>query len=89
MKVPFTIEYDGKTEKVVAGPLAIVRYERKTGKAISKWADGPTFEDLALLAFLQLEIEKKTNVDFDEWLATLDGLNETEDNPLDPGEPEA
>lgn len=89
MKVPFTIEYDGKTEMVVAGPLAIVQYERKTGKAISAWADGPTFEDLALLAYLQLTIEKKTKAEFDDWLATLEGLNETKNDPLDPGEPEA
>jgi hypothetical protein len=89
MKVPFQIEYDGKTETVVAGPLAIVQYERQTKKAISSWADGPTFEDLALLAYLQLKIEKKVTGEFDEFLETLEGLNETDQNPLDRGEPAA
>jgi nucleoid-associated protein YejK len=89
MKVPFKIEYDGKTEKVVAGPLAIVQYERQTKKSISSWADGPTFEDLALLAYLQLKIEKKVQDEFDDFLATLENLNETSTENLGLGEPEA
>lgn len=89
MKVPFKIEYDGKAETVVAGPLAIVQYERQTKKSISSWADGPMFEDLALLAYLQLKIEKKVEGEFDDFLATLEGLNETDDGPLDHGEPAA
>ncbi len=89
MRVPFHLEYDGKTEKVNAGPLAIVQYERQTGKAISSWADGPTFEDLALLAYLQLKIEKKVTDEFDDFLATLENLEEGSEAPLPDGEPEA
>jgi hypothetical protein len=89
MKVPFLLEYDGKTEKVVAGPLAIVQYERKTGKPISSWSTGPSFEDLTLLAYLQLKIENKVTGEFDDFLSTLDGLEEGSDNPLPPGEQEA
>jgi len=89
MKIPFQIEYDGKTENVNAGPLAIVQYERLTKKAISSWADGPSFEDLALVAYLQLKIEKKLTGEFDDFLATLEALNETTEAPLDLGEPAA
>jgi nucleoid-associated protein YejK len=89
MKIPFQIEYDGKTENVNAGPLAIVQYERLTKKAISSWADGASFEDLALVAYLQLKIEKKVTGEFDDFLATLEGLNETQQGPLEGGEPEA
>jgi len=89
MKIPFTLEYDGKTEKVSAGPLAIVLYERHTKKPISSWADGPSFEDLALLAYLQLKIEKRVTGEFDEWLGTLENLNEASEAPLAPGDREA
>jgi hypothetical protein len=45
MKIPFQIEYDGKTENVNAGPLAIVQYERLTKKRL---AAGPTAHRLKI-----------------------------------------
>jgi hypothetical protein len=90
MKIPFKLEYDGKTEIVNAGPLAIVQYERKSKKAISTWSSNVSFEDLALLAYFQLKIEKKVTVEFDDWLATLENLQEVEEQaPLAAGTGEA
>jgi hypothetical protein len=89
MKVPFKIEQNGKTFEVHAGPLAIVQYERKTKKPISSWATGPSLEDLALLAWLQMKIDKTTALEFDDWLAELEGLTEVSEGPLATGDEEA
>lgn len=90
MKVPFKIETATETFVVNAGPLAIVQYERKTKKPISSWGtESPGLEDLALLAWLQITIEKKTTKDFDGWLADLQGLTEVDEGNLDLGEKEA
>jgi len=89
MRIAYNLEYDGKTEKVIAGPLAIVQYERQTKKTISSWADGPSFEDLALVAYLQLKIEKKVIGEFDDFLATLETLSEASEVPLALGDAEA
>lgn len=86
MKVPFKIEQNGKTFQVDAGPLAIVQYERKTKKAISTWSNGPGLEDLALLAWLQMKIDKQTTLEFDDWLAELDDLSEVDEGPLATGD---
>lgn len=87
MKVPFKIEQNGETFVVQAGPLAIVQYERKSKKAISSWGDtAPGLEDLALLAWLQMKIDKKTGLEFDEWLGQLQDLSEVDEGPLDTGD---
>lgn len=89
MKVPFSIEQNGETTLVEAGPLAIVMYERKMKKQISSWANGVGFEDLATLAYMQLKIDKKTDLEFDDWLGQIDGLVEKEQGPLSLGDAEA
>jgi hypothetical protein len=86
MKVPFKIEQNGETFEVHAGPLAIVQYERKTKKPISSWSNGPGLEDLALLAWLQMKIDKQTDLEFDDWLGQLEGLSEVEEGPLVTGD---
>ena len=86
MKVPFQIEQAGEKLIVEAGPLAIVQYERQTKKPISSWTTSPGFEDLALLCWLQLKIDKRTTLEFDDWLGQLEGLAEVDEGPLDTGD---
>ena len=90
MRLPITLTFDnGTTATIMAGPLAIMRWERRYKTKVSRWAtDGIGAEDLLYLAWEGLRIGgAPTPASFEEWAATVYEITNGETEDADPFPP--
>lgn len=84
MKLPITIEYNsGKVETYTAQPPEWVKWEKSTGKLISKAADQVGISDLAFLAYHAMKRESagKSVLPYETWLETVTDIQAGDGDP--------
>ena len=75
MRIEFTITYaDGTAAEATASVADQVAFEQATDRSIARLADDFRLTDACWLAWHALHRTGKTGLDFDAWLATVDGV---------------
>lgn len=75
MKIQIEIEYNsGEKVSVTASAPDIVRFEDKFNLAITKAAQEMKLTHLLFLAYSSLSRTKQTDLDFEKWTETVEGL---------------
>lgn len=86
MKLPITIEYNsGSVETYYAQPPEWVKWEKETGKIISKAAGEVGISDLAFLAYhaMKRAAAGKPIQPYNIWLETIADIQAGDDAPKD------
>lgn len=89
MKMKIAVEYhDGTTETIIPSPLAIIGWEKLSGRKMADLAsDSPSggmgMMDMVQMVYEQARLEGRAGDVFEEWAATLADINPVED-PTDP-----
>lgn len=79
MKINLEIEYSsGNKVDVVCSAPDIVKFEDKFNLSITKAAADMKVTHLLFLAYASLSRTKQTDLDFDSWVATVDGVGSVE-----------
>jgi hypothetical protein len=82
MRMNLAIEMqDGKTQEVTAGAADIVKFEEKFNISISKLENEMKLTHLFFLAYSALKRQKQTDLEFDAWLETIEGIGVSSSNP--------
>ena len=75
MKINLEIEYNsGEKVEVICSAPDIVKFEDHFNIAITKAAQEMKLTHLLFLAHASLSRSKQTDLDFDSWTATVDGV---------------
>jgi len=73
MRLILTVTYtDESTADAVVSAVDFVRFEEKFERSVAKFEKEMRFTDLCWLAWHSLNRRKKTDLDFDAWLDTID-----------------
>ena len=87
MKVPLTVTYsDGTTEDITPTPLAVIGWEKWSGRKItdlSSDSGGIGMADMVRMAWEQVHLSGRTTEDFEVWAARLDDID-PKGEPEDP-----
>lgn len=82
MKIPLTVEFaDGTTATIVPTPMAIIGWEKWSGRRMSDLASssgGMGMGDMIRMAWEQYRLEGKTTEEFEPWATTLTDVNPKE-----------
>lgn len=79
MKINLEIEYNsGEKVEVICSAPDIVRFEDHFNLAITKAANEMKLTHLLFLAHASLSRNKQTDLDFDKWTETVDGVGALE-----------
>jgi hypothetical protein len=79
VKINLEIEYSsGNKVDVVCSAPDIVKFEDKFNLSITKAAADMKVTHLLFLAYASLSRTKQTDLDFDSWVATVDGVGSVE-----------
>lgn len=79
MKINLEIEYNsGNKVEVVCSAPDIVKFEDKFNLAITKAFQEMKVTHLLFLAYLALFRTKQTDLDFDKWIETVEGVGAVE-----------
>ena len=83
MKIRYRAEfYDGHTEEITVSPMAIIGWEKWSGKTLGTMSDGGvTMADMTWLAWEQARLRGATSDDFETWATTLADLDATAEDP--------
>jgi len=82
MRMNLAIEMqDGTTQEVTASAADIVKFEDKFNMSISKLESEMKITHLFFLAYTALKRQGKTDLDFDEWLDTIEGIGASTKDP--------
>lgn len=82
MRMNLAIEMqDGTTQEVTANAADIVKFEEKFDISISKLEKEMKITHLFFLAYTSLKRQKKTALEFDEWLDTIEGIGASTQDP--------
>mgnify|MGYP006921316459 CR=1 FL=1 len=82
MRMNLAIEMqDGKTQEVTASAPDIVKFEEKFNISISKLEKEMKLTHLFFLAYSALKRQGKTDLEFDAWLETIEGIGVSQSNP--------
>jgi hypothetical protein len=84
MKLPITIEYnDGEVATYYAAPPEWAKWEKSTGKVVSKLDDGVGMYDLLFLAYHahKRELAGKPIKSFEVWMETVADVTAGENDP--------
>ena len=82
MRMQLAIEMaDGKTEEVTASAPDIVKFEEKFNISISKLEKEMKITHLFFLAYSALKRQKKTDLEFEAWLETIEGIGVSSQDP--------
>jgi len=90
MKITLTVRFtSGETITVSTTPLAIMRWEKRTGKSAATLADNYSVTDLILLAYEAARVGGiVVPADPEQWAADIDELLDTGADRVGPTEPE-
>jgi hypothetical protein len=79
MKINLEIEYaTGEKVEAVCSAPDIVKFEDKFNIAVTKAAQDMKLTHLLYLAHAALARTKQTNLDFDNWIETVEGVGSVE-----------
>lgn len=79
MKINLEIEYEsGEKAEVVCSAPEIVKFEDKYNLSISKAAQEMKLTHLLFLAHSALTRKKQTDLDFDTWIGSVEGVGAVE-----------
>jgi hypothetical protein len=82
MRMNLAIEMqDGTTQEVTANAADIVKFEEKFDISISKMGTEMKITHLFFLAYTSLKRQKKTALEFEEWLDTIEGIGASAEDP--------
>ena len=82
MKIPLQIEYaTGEKVEVVASAPDIVKFEDKFNIAITKAGNDMKLTYLLFLAYNALSRTKQTNLTFEAWCDTVEGVGGSDTDP--------
>lgn len=82
MRMNLAIEMqDGTTQEVTATAADIVKFEDKFNMSISKLESEMKITHLFFLAYTALKRQGKTDLDFDAWLDTIEGIGASTKDP--------
>lgn len=82
MKIPLNIEYaTGEKVEVVASAPDIVKFEDKFNIAITKAGSDMKLTYLLFLAYNALSRTKQTNLTFEAWCDTVEGVGGSDTDP--------
>lgn len=82
MRMNLAIEMqDGTTQEVTASAADIVKFEDKFNMSISKLESEMKITHLFFLAYTALKRQGKTDLDFDGWLDTIEGIGASTKDP--------
>lgn len=82
MRMNLAIEMqDGTTQEVTASAADIVKFEDKFNMSISKLESEMKITHLFFLAYTALKRQGKTDLDFDAWLDTIEGIGASAKDP--------
>lgn len=78
MKMQFRVDYEGgKSEVISASPLAWIGWEKWSGRRLSDMSSeggGVGMGDMCRLSWEQTRLEHKTDLGFEDWVATLEDI---------------
>lgn len=70
---------DGRTEDVAVAPMALIGWERWSGRRMSDLSDkGFGLEDMCRMAYEQVRLSGGTTAEFDAWVTTVDDIEAQE-----------
>jgi hypothetical protein len=72
---------DGKTKEVTASAPDIVKFEEKFNISISKLEQEMKLTHLFFLAYAAMKRQGETDLDFEAWLDTIEGIGVSSSNP--------
>jgi hypothetical protein len=82
MRMNLAIEMqDGTTLEVTAGAADIVKFEEKFDISVAKLEKEMKMTHLFFLAYTALKRQKKTDLEFDAWLETIEGIGASTQDP--------
>jgi hypothetical protein len=72
---------DGTTKEITAGAADLVAFEDKFDVSIGKLATEQRLGHLLFLAWHSEKRNKQTELSYDDWLGTVEGVGEAETSP--------
>ena len=82
MRIALTVDYVGGVSKeVIAGAADMVAFEREFNLSVGSLAESPRLTHLYYLAWHSEKRTKATGLEFDEWLATVEGVGAGDTDP--------
>jgi len=82
MKINLRIIFaDGKTSEIVVNAADMVAFENKFDKSIAVLQSDYRLTYMAYLAWHSESRQKKTDLDFDTWLGTIENVTGSEEDP--------
>lgn len=82
MRINLSVEMtDGTKQEVTASAVDLVRFEEKYDISIAKLEKEMKLTHLLFLAHASLARQKKTTLDFDGWLETVESVGASANDP--------
>jgi hypothetical protein len=82
MRLKYRAEfYDGETKEILVSPMAMIGWEKHTGKTMGSFGENLSMEGMVWLAWEQARLQGFTTDDFDTWAATLADIDVVQDEP--------
>jgi hypothetical protein len=78
VKIQVSVEVRGQEPRTVRiTPMAIIGWERQTGKRLSDLGDGMSLSDVSVMTYEQVRLQGEIpeGLSMDGWLASLDALD--------------
>lgn len=82
MRINLSVELtDGTKQEVVASAADLVKFETAYDISIAKLEKDMKLTHLLFLAHSSLKRQKKTDLDFDAWVETVEGVGASSNDP--------
>lgn len=82
MRINLTIEQlDGTKQDVTASAIDLVKFEERYDISVAKLEKEMKLTHLLFLAHSSLKRQKKTDLEFDAWLETVEGVGASATDP--------